>query len=83
MSFHLSKAQLLYKDRHSISQKTGRSSKLKPDVNISGIKTFLTGFPNDYKFEDYLKDPIKLPSGEALTKLPGQTCYMSFGQGPT
>lgn len=55
----------------------------KPDVNLSGMKAFLSGFPADYKFENYLKDPVSLPSGESLTKVAGQTCYMSFGNGRT
>ena len=55
----------------------------KPNVNLSGIKSFLGGFPKDYKFENYLKDPVVLPSAEQLTKVAGQTCYMSFGEGRT
>ena len=55
----------------------------KPDVDLSGIKSFLSGFPKDYNFEAYLKDPFDLPSAEKLTKVAGQTCYMSFGAGRT
>jgi thymidylate synthase (FAD) len=55
----------------------------KPDVNLSGMKVFLSGFPAEYKFEDYLKDPFLLPTAEKLTKVSGQTCYMSFGAGRT
>ena len=51
----------------------------KPDVDISGISDFLEGFPKDYEFIKYLKDPVKLPPAEKLTKVAGQTCYMSFG----
>ena len=51
----------------------------KPDVDILGISDFLQGFPKDYEFTKYLKDPVKLPPAEALTKVAGQTCYMSFG----
>lgn len=51
----------------------------KPDVGISGILDFLEGFPKDYEFTKYLKDPVKLPPAEKLTKIAGQTCYMSFG----
>ena len=51
----------------------------KPDVDISGIGNFLEGFPKDYEFIKYLKDPVKLPPAEKLTKVAGQTCYMSFG----
>ena len=48
-------------------------------VDISGIGNFLEGFPKDYEFIKYLKDPVKLPPAEKLTKVAGQTCYMSFG----
>lgn len=51
----------------------------KPDVDISGIADFLGGFPKDYEFTKYLKDPVKLTPSEKLTKVAGQTCYMSFG----
>ena len=51
----------------------------KPDVNNLGIGNFLEGFPKDYEFIKYLKDPVKLPPAEKLTKVAGQTCYMSFG----
>jgi len=52
----------------------------KPDVNTKSIRSFLEGFPKDYKFPDYLKDPFKLPPAETLSKLAGQTCYLSFGE---
>src|SRR3972149_683983 len=55
----------------------------KPEVDLSGIKSFLAGFPNDYHFLKYLKDPKKLYSAELLTKVAGQTCYVSFGPGRT
>ncbi len=55
----------------------------RPDVNLSGMKSFLSGFPTDYRFSDYSKDPVKLASAELLTKVAGQTCYMSFGVGRT
>jgi thymidylate synthase (FAD) len=55
----------------------------KPSVNLVAAKSFLAGFPKDYNFEDYIKDPVSLPSAEILTKFAGQTCYMSFGKGRT
>ena len=55
----------------------------KPEVDLSGIKSILAGFPNDYHFLKYLKDPKKLYSAELLTKVAGQTCYVSFGPGRT
>lgn len=51
----------------------------KPDVDISGTANFLEGFPKNFEFIKYLKDPVKLPPAEKLTKVAGQTCYMSFG----
>lgn len=64
-------------------KKPGLALISKPDVNLSGMKAFLSGFPADYKFEDYLKDPFELPVAERLTKVAGQTCYMSFAPGRT
>lgn len=55
----------------------------KPEVNLLGIKGFLAGFPKDYEFLKYLKDPKALYSAELLTKAAGQTCYVSFGPGRT
>jgi thymidylate synthase (FAD) len=57
----------------------GLSLVSKPDVDISGIGNFLEGFPRNYEFVKYLNDPVKLPPAEKLTKVAGQTCYMSFG----
>ncbi len=55
----------------------------KPQVNLKSLKPFLEGFPGEYKFVNYLKDPVKLPPAEALSKVSGQTCYVSFGEGRT
>ncbi len=54
-----------------------------PKVDIRGLKGFLSGFPEDYQFVEYLNDPTPLPSAEQLCKIAGQTCYMSFGPGRT
>lgn len=54
----------------------------KPNTNIENIKTFFEGFPSEYEFTDYLKDPLKLEEtmpAEALCKLAGQVCYASYG----
>ena len=40
----------------------------KPDVNNLGIGNFLEGFPKDYEFIKYLKDPVKLPPAEKLAQ---------------
>lgn len=50
-----------------------------PNVDLRGLGRFLDGFPEDYKFLEYLNDPSPLPSAEQLCKVAGQTCYMSFG----
>lgn len=55
----------------------------KPEVDLSGVKYFLSGFPKDYNFLNYLQDPTSLAPGEKLIKTAGQTCYMSFGPGRT
>lgn len=46
-------------------------------TNLEGTRDFL----KDFNFEDYLEDPVKLPSGEALVKFAGQLCYMALGLG--
>jgi thymidylate synthase (FAD) len=50
----------------------------KPDVDISGMKGFLEGFP-DLDFEGYVDDPTELSPAAGLLKAAGQTCYASFG----
>ena len=54
-----------------------------PRVDIRGLKGFLSGFPRDYGFIEYLDDPTPLPPAEDLCKTAGQACYMSFGPGRT
>lgn len=50
-----------------------------PKVDLRGLSGFLSGFPSDYKFVEYLNDPTPLPPAEQLCKTAGQLCYMSFG----
>lgn len=50
-----------------------------PMVNISGLKGFFDGFPEELEFSDYLKDPVFLTPSETLCKTAGQICYLSFG----
>lgn len=50
-----------------------------PQVMTDNLNVFLGNFDPDLGFEDYLADTDDLPPGEALTKLAGQLCYMSFG----
>ncbi len=64
-------------------KKPGIALIAKPSVDISPIKYFLDGFPKEYEFSKYLKDPVSLTPAERLCKLAGQTCYMSFSPGRT
>jgi thymidylate synthase (FAD) len=50
-----------------------------PDVCLEGVGQFLSGFPDDLGFSDYLLDPTVLSSSESLCKFAGQLCYLSFG----
>ena len=61
----------------------GTSLISKPHIDPLGMKSFLAGFPENYEFLKYLADPVKLPPAEQLTKIAGQTCYLSFGPGRT
>lgn len=50
------------------------------------LRKFLEGFDEELDFPDYLEDesrPEPLSHGEALVKLAGQLCYMSFGENRT
>lgn len=51
----------------------------KPQTNLDGLSTFLSGFDPSLEFGDYLSDPDKLQSGAQLIKFGGQACYASFG----
>jgi thymidylate synthase (FAD) len=64
-------------------KKPGMALIAEPRVELSGIKAFLSGFPKEYDFASYIKDPKKLFPAEELTKAAGQTCYLSFGPGRT
>jgi len=57
----------------------GMAMFVRPDVDISGIKYFLKGFPEELNFLQYLDDPEKLTSSETIIKTAGQWCYMAFG----
>lgn len=48
-------------------------------TNLEGIEPFLKAF----SFEEYLNDPVLIPSSEALVKFAGQLCYMSLGKART
>lgn len=50
----------------------------KPQVELAGVKNFLTGFEAGLEFTSYLDDPTALPSAAQLCKIAGQTCYASF-----
>lgn len=51
----------------------------QPDVDISGMRTFLDQFKADLQFGAYVDDPTALPAGTHLCKTAGQTCYCSWG----
>lgn len=51
----------------------------KPDVDVSGLGGFLSGFDKKLNFNDYLNDKKKLEDAEQLCKIAGQSCYASFG----
>ncbi len=51
----------------------------RPMVDLSGMKEFLDGFDPALSFGLYLDDPVELPPAEALSKVAGQLCYLSFG----
>ena len=55
----------------------------QPNVNMTGLYGFLTGFDESLGFLEYLNDPTRLPDGAQLCKIAGQLCYMSFGPGRT
>lgn len=57
----------------------GMTMIVRPDVDISGIKYFLNGFPEELNFKEYLNDPVKLTPAETVVKTAGQWCYMAFG----
>lgn len=53
---------------------------LAPAVNLAGMEGFLSGFPDEYGFSQYLDDPTPLPPAEAVSKASGQICYASYGE---
>lgn len=50
-----------------------------PAVNLDGMREFLDGFPEEYKFGEYLNDETEISSVDQLVKTAGQVCYASFG----
>lgn len=54
-----------------------------PEVDLSGMRTFLSGFDPTLQFDKYLDDPDVLPPSERLVKFAGQVCYASFGPNRT
>ncbi len=54
-----------------------------PEVDLSGMRTFLSGFDSTLQFDKYLDDPVILPPPERLAKVAGQICYASFGPNRT
>lgn len=50
----------------------------RPQIHMSGLAGFLSGFDPSLHFSEYLHDPTPLPDGAQLCKIAGQVCYMSF-----
>ncbi|MGH2760104.1 MAG: FAD-dependent thymidylate synthase [Actinomycetota bacterium] len=51
----------------------------QPQVELEGLRPFLSGFAEELEFAQYLDDPTRLPPAAQLLKTAGQTCYASFG----
>lgn len=52
-------------------------------VEVGALKPFLSGFDEEYAFEQYADDPHWLNETEAIIKMAGQACYASYGPGRT
>ena len=52
-------------------------------VEVEALRPFLSGFDDEYAFEQYADDPHWLNETEAIVKMAGQACYASYGSGRT
>lgn len=52
-------------------------------VEVEALRPFLSGFDEEYAFEQYADDPHWLNETEAIIKMAGQACYASYGPGRT
>lgn len=50
-------------------------------VAVEALRPFLSGFDEEYAFEEYADDPDWLNETEAIVKRAGQACYGSYGDG--
>lgn len=50
-------------------------------VEVEALRPFLSGFDEEYAFEQYADDPDWLNETEAIVKRAGQACYASYGSG--
>ena len=48
-------------------------------VAVEALRPFLSGFDEEYLFEQYADDPHWLNETEAIIKMAGQACYASYG----
>lgn len=55
----------------------------KTEADLSVMHDFLSGFPAECKFQQYLDDPTPLADPDLVAMTAGQLCYMSFGVGHT
>lgn len=51
----------------------------RPQLQMTGLEGFLSGFDPELQFSAYPDDPTPLPESAQLCKVAGQLCYMSFG----
>lgn len=52
-------------------------------VEVGALRPFLSGFDEEYAFEEYADDFHWLNETEAIIKMAGQACYASYGPGRT
>ena len=52
-------------------------------VEVGALYPFLSGFDEEYAFEEYADDKDWLNETEAIVKRAGQACYASYGQSRT
>lgn len=55
----------------------------RPHVATAPLRGFVEGFDEELEFNSYIFDPDMLSPAATLTKVAGQTCYLSLGPGRT
>lgn len=54
-----------------------------PQVSVEALRGFLRGFGEELGFEEYLDDDELEEPGALVSKVAGQLCYLSLGEGRT